>query len=158
MVHDCAQVEEYVRAGCTTHINNKICLPNGQPIPYDGTKQGLKVAIDTWWATQPTPALAAPAPAQTHIVFMQETPPHMDVRCMLPSQIEEVVETHILQVKEVANPAEEQEIPHDIFEVFATEKKQCEFKVSKLPEFVTPPADAQPHATSSDSTLLGPQF
>jgi hypothetical protein len=47
------------------------------------------------------------------------------------SQIEEVVETHILQVTEVANTAkEEPEFPQDIFQVLAT-KKKCEDKASK---------------------------
>ena len=91
-----------------------------------------------------------PTTAQTHIVFVQELPPHID-SCSAPtSQIEEVVKTHILQVKEAATIKEGQEFSHDILEVFAAERKHDDKKgkASKLSATSTEP-EAHP-ATSSN--------
>jgi hypothetical protein len=157
LIRDCAQVGEYLRAGRATHINGKIYLPNGQPIPNDGTRRGLKVAIDAWWAAQSTPA-PAPAPAQARVVFTREPPPHTDTRSAPTSRIEEVVESHILQVSQVINLAEEEpEFPHDIYEVFAAEKKKHEPKASKAPELATPPQHVNSR-TSSGNSRSAPQF
>ena len=66
----CRAMEDYIRSGRATMVNNHLHLPNFQPIPYDGTGRGIKASLDTWLATQtmPMPAPAPPA-AQTHIVF-----------------------------------------------------------------------------------------
>ena len=57
------------------------------------------------------------------------------------SLIEEVVESHIIQVVDTVVPAEDegQEFSHDIFEVFAAEKT----KPSKASELSAPPPPAQ---------------
>jgi hypothetical protein len=55
-----------------------------------------------------------------------------------PSHIEEIVETHILEIKEVSDVVEEEEkvtIPYDIFKVFATKKKKCNSRLSKFLEW-----------------------
>jgi len=51
------------------------------------------------------------------------------------------MESHILQITEAASldEDEDQEFSHDIFEVFATEKKKCGERASKAPELLAPP-------------------
>jgi hypothetical protein len=102
----------------------------------------------------------APAPAQAHVIFAWETPSHTDACSTTTSQIEEVMESHILQVSQVVNLAEEEEpeFLHNIYEVFATEKKKHKPKASKAPELVMPPQHIKTHTTSSGSFWLGPQF
>jgi hypothetical protein len=70
---------------------------------------------------------------------MCDPPPHITLRNASTSRIEEVIESHILQVREATNPNEEQEpeFSHDIFEVFAT-KKKCGDK-AKAPKLSAPP-------------------
>jgi hypothetical protein len=159
LIHDCAQVGEYLRAGQATHINSKIYLPNGQPIPNDGTQHGLKVAIDTWWAAQspsapaPAPALAL-APAQACVIFTWESPPHTDMCSAMTNWIKK-----ILEVSQVINIAKEElEFPHNLYEIFATEKKKHKSKASKAPKLVMPPQHIKPHNNNSSSSQLGPQF
>jgi len=48
----CALANEYIQSGHATYINNHIHLLNGQPVPFDGTQQGLKGSIDTWLTAQ----------------------------------------------------------------------------------------------------------
>jgi len=86
-----------------------------------------------------------PTTAQTRVVFAQEPPPHLDSRSTPTSWIEEVVKTHILQVKKAATDNKEQEFLHDILEVFATEKKKCNNKKGKAPELSAPPKESQAH-------------
>jgi hypothetical protein len=108
---------------------------------------------------QSSPALA-PAPAQARVVFAWETPPHTDAHSTTTSRIKEVMESHILQVSQVVNLAEEEEpeFPHNIYEVFAAERKKHEPKASKAPKLATPPQHVKTHATSSSSFRSGPQF
>ena len=64
------------------------------------------------------------------------------------SRIEEVIKSHILQIREAATPNEEQEEEYsqDIFKVFATEKKKCG---KALELSAPPPATPAPAAASS---------
>ena len=54
------------------------------------------------------------------------------------SRIERVVESHIIQVKETATPDDDEDkdnlFPHDIFKVFAAEKKKHCWDKAKAPE------------------------
>jgi hypothetical protein len=103
-------------------------------------------------------AQAAPAPttAQTRVVFAREPPPHTSSRAASTSQIEEVVETHILQIKEAA-PADNEEEPfsHDIFEVFTAEKKKRE---DKAPELSAPPLTTPTPAAAPSTTRPSAQY
>jgi hypothetical protein len=72
-----------------------------------------------------------------------------------------VVVSYILQVQEVTAPAEEEEneqVSHDIFEVFATEKKKREDKSSKVPKLTMPLQDPKNQASSSGAAKPSPQF
>ena len=87
------------------------------------------------------------APAQVCSVFTREQPPHFDTHNT--SQIEEVVESHIIQVADAIIPAEDkgQEFSHDIFKVFAAEKtkpsKASELSAPLLPvQAILPPINA----------------
>jgi hypothetical protein len=72
---------------------------------------------------------------------------------MLTSRIEEVVESHVIQVKETAAAPDDDDedddeyFSHDIFEVFAAEKKKCLGKAAKLS--APPPSTTAPTADSS---------
>jgi hypothetical protein len=152
-IHECPIGDDYVRSGHATIINGRIHLPNGQPIPFDGTRRGLKASIDSWLAVQAAPM---PTMAQTCVVFIQEPPPHTSPCATSTSQIEEVVETHILQIKEAA-PAdnEEEPFPHDIFEVFTAEKKKRE---DKAPELSAPPPTTPTPAAAPSMTRPNTQY
>lgn len=41
-------------------IDDRIHLPNGQPVPFDGSRQGLKANIDTWIAASAQHAVFGP--------------------------------------------------------------------------------------------------
>ena len=132
-IHTCTIVNEYVNSRCATVINDWVHLLNGQPIPYDGTNRGIKASIDSWLASQNT----QPA-SQSHTVFVHDPPPHFNSRNTSTSQIEEGIESHILQVRESATPNdEEEEFLHNIFEVFATKKKRSD--KAKAPKLLVPP-------------------
>ena len=136
-VCECPTAQEYVRSGHTIIIGERLHLPNGQPIPNDGTGRGLKNGIDSWLAAQPqvTPALAQ------QVAFMREAPPHLPTTFdnHAPSaRIEDVMEAHIVQVvstgqaEEDSDPDDEDAL--DIFQVFAAEKKKRETRRAKMPE------------------------
>ena len=152
-VCDCAIAGEYVKSGCASIVNDRIHLPNGQPVPFDGSRRGLKASIDTWLNSQIAPTAA---PAQSRAIFTRDTPPHFDPGNASTSRIEEVVESHVLQVKDSVT-TDEEEFPHDIFEVFATKKKQAD-KASKAPELSAPPLPTQAPNTSSGSTRPNTQY
>ena len=147
-IRECPIGDEYVRTGRATIINGRLHLPNGQPIPYNGTRRGLQASIDAWLAAQVAPA---PTTAQTCAVFTQDPPPHTDSRSLPTSRIEEIVESHILQVKEATTADEEQEFLHDILKVFTAEKKKRNDKKGKAPKLSAPSQEnqARPAAASN---------
>ena len=105
-MRECPAAEEYVDTGRAIVRDNRIHLPNGQPVPNDGTGHGIKASIDNWLTAQYSSQAAAPT-----------------------SRIEEVVETHILQVAEFSSPppadeSEDEAMDSDIFEVYAMQKKK----------------------------------
>jgi len=65
-VRDCALASEYVKSGHASIVNDRIHLPNGQPVPFDGSRRGLKASIDTWLNAQIAPTAV---PAQSRAVF-----------------------------------------------------------------------------------------
>jgi len=143
-LHSCPTLKDYVQTGRASWINDRIHLPNGQPVPFNGTRRGLKASIDAWLTAQ-----TAPAAAQSSAVFTCETPPHLNL-CNAPtSRIEEVIESHILQVREATATDEDQDqdFSHDIFKVFATKKR----KRGKAPEFSAPPPPTSAPASASST-------
>jgi hypothetical protein len=116
--------EEYVDSGRAVIVNHRIHLPNGQPVPNDGTGRGIKASIDNWLTAQYPSQVAAPT-----------------------ARIKEVVEAHILQVAEFSLPLpddESEDEPMDIFKVFATQKRKREGKAAKLPELIEPAVQTTP--------------
>ena len=97
--------------------------------------------------------MPASTPSQAHAGFARETPPHFDSRNTPTSCIEEVIESHMLQVKEADTPQEEEEFSHDISEVFAAKKKRGD-KATKVPKLATPPPTTP--APAASATSLGP--
>jgi type IV secretory pathway VirB10-like protein len=117
-LHKCPAVEEYINTGRVIIRDNWIHLPNGQPVPNDGTGHGIKASIDNWLTVQYLSQAVAPT-----------------------AWIKEVVETHILQVAEFSSPPAANELENeamDIFEVFTAQKKKQEDKVTKLPKLSRP--------------------
>ena len=127
----CAAANKYIQSGCATWINDRINLLNGQPVPFDSSRHGLKASIDAWLALQ---TAAAPTPAQNQAIITHNPLPHLNSH-NTSARIEEVIESHILQVRE-APTLDEEEFPQDIFKVFAAKKKKCS---DKAPELSAPP-------------------
>ena len=144
-LRSCTTANEYIQSGCASWINERIHLPNSQPVPFDSTRRGLKASIDVWLTLQTT---AAPTPAQATAVLMCDPLLHLGLHNTSTSQIEEVIESHILQVREATYPNEE-EFLHDIFKVFATKKKRG--NKAKAPELSAPPP-----ATSAPTSAANP--
>ena len=153
-LRQCSSAKEYLVSGRASLVGDRIHLPNGQPIPFDGTRQGLKASIDMWLTTQ-----NALTTAQTRTVFARDAPPHFDSHNTSNSRIEEVIESHILQVREATAPDDdEEEFSHDIFEVFAAEKKKRENKSSKALELSVPPPSTQASASGSGNIRPNMQY
>jgi hypothetical protein len=129
-------------SSCASLVSDQVHLPNGQPIPFNSTRQGLKASINAWLTSQTTSTLST---AQTRTIFTQDPPLHFNLRNTSTSHIEEVIESHILQVKGAITSEEQEDqeqFSHDIFKVFATKKKKHEAKASKAPELSTLPPTA----------------
>jgi len=73
------------------------------------------------------------------------------------SQIEEVVETHILQVKEATTIKEGQEFLHNILKVFATERKHNNRK-GKASELSATSTEPQAHPANSSNLQPNTQY
>jgi hypothetical protein len=144
-LRECPVAEEYVDTGRAIVHDNRIHLPNGQPVPNNGTGRRIKASIDNWLTAQYSSQTMAPT-----------------------ARIEEVVETHILQVAEFSSPPpanESEDKAMDIFEVFAAQKKKREDKVTKLPELSGPATQTTPAPLPttqpkppSASNKPGPQY
>ena len=96
---------------------------------------------------------------------MRDPPPHFDSRNTLASCIEEVMESHILQVKgEITSDEDKDEFPHNIFKVFAAKKKKHGAKAPELSapppaaQATTPPPLSQPCTTSSSDSCPNSQY
>jgi len=89
-VRECSFAEEYVHAGHAIICTGRIHLPNGNPIPNDGTQHGLKSSIDAWH-TACTAAASAPPPAPP---ALRDPPPHPTT----VSRFEEITDSFMLQV------------------------------------------------------------
>jgi len=150
-LRSCPTLNDYIQTSHASWINDRIHLPNGQPVPFDGMWHGLKVSIDTWLTAQ-----TAPAATQSSVVFTCETPPHLDLHNAPTSRIEEVIKSHILQVREATATDEDQDqdFSHNIFKVFATEKR----KRSKAPEFSAPPPPTSAPASTSSTPRSNVQY
>jgi len=147
-----AAANEYIQSGHATWINDRINLLNRQPVPFDSSRHGLKASIDTWLASQTATALT---PAQNQAIITHNPPPHLNSH-NTSARIEEVIESHILQVRE-APTLNKEEFLQDIFKVFAAEKKKCSDKAPKLSALppnspalaLTPAAQIPTHAPAT---------
>ena len=158
-IRECPMAQEYIRSGRALVSGDRLYLPNGQPIPNDGTGHGLRHGIDTWLAAQPQ-AQGTPAPTQ-QVSFACEAPPHFprsfDNRAPA-AHIEEVSETHIVQIVgmgQLDSDSDEDsdlEGPFDFFQVFATERKKRETRASKMPELRSSTRSSAPITYSAPAT------
>jgi hypothetical protein len=89
------------------------------------------------------------------VVLTRDPPPHLGLCNASTSQIEEVIELHILQVKEATSPDEE-EFSHDIFEVFATKKKHG--NKAKAPKLSAPPLATSAPASAANLSRANMQY
>jgi len=120
-LHECDTAIEYLNSRLATYENGWIHLPNGQPIPNDGTRHGIKNGIDAWHASRPQTQNSASRPATP----IRDIPPHTGACAATASWIEEVTESHVLQITDVAaydDGSDSDDEPIDIFEVFTTGK------------------------------------
>lgn len=151
-IRECTGAQEYVRSGRVIVVDDKLSLPNGHPIPYDGTRRGLKYSIDAWYGTQGQADSVPTHPAP----FSREAPPHAPTRPdtrTSSARIEEVAESHIVQiVGNEEDPESDNEKPFDFFQVFATEKKKRDTRRSKAPELLPPITSGDTTTSPSSST------
>jgi hypothetical protein len=113
--------------------NNYLYLPNGNPIPNDGSGRSLKHAINTWLTANSMAASDPPTSLPT--LTLRDKPPHLAYSFKIIKQ-----EAHMAQITEVME--EPMGKLYNMMEVFNTEKKKQQ---SKLPEVQTP-------ATSSNAS------
>ena len=116
---------EYVNTGQATVQNSCIHLPNGQPIPNDGSGRGLKHGIDTWLsANSATPeATTVPAQSSKPIPFQHDIPPHATLS--FEAIRSEVHMAQISNATDIEDPTSKDNSDgelYDLFEVLATEK------------------------------------
>ncbi|KAH9964920.1 hypothetical protein BC827DRAFT_1265610 [Russula dissimulans] len=129
-----------------------LTLPNGDPIPNDGSGRGLKHAIDTWLAANSV--IASDPPTSLLTLSPHDKPPHLAYSFEIVKQ-----EAHMAQITDVMD--EPMDKPMDELyniEVFNMERKK---RQSKLPE-VQPQApaassNASPQPTPDASRHM-PQF
>jgi len=160
-IHSCALANKYLQTRHTSWINDRLHLPNGQPVPFDSMRRRLKASIDAWLTAQSS---AASPPAQTQAILAHDPLPHLN-SCNASARIKEVIKSHILQVREVATPDEEV-FSQDIFKVFAAEKMKCPGKASEFSAPPPPPpapvpstsAPAQPPAAASSAPRSNMQY
>ena len=143
-VRRCPIAEEYYDAGRITIINERIFLPNGQPVPNDGSNRGLRHSIDAWLARQSSSNTPSTA---------RDPPPHASFAIQTHSQ--PVAKAHIVEITDsefIASDSgsDSEEDGLDIFGVFATERKKKQTKAAKLLEFTKSPSTAS--ATFAPST------
>ena len=141
-IKECPIAQEYIRSGKAVVIENRIHLPNGQPIPTNITGRNLQARIDTWIAG--TVAAAPTHPSEPS--FTREPPPHAahcfeiveDGSCGPPVQ-----QAHIVEIQDNGSEWDDDDNDDDddddevsdLFEVYATERRKRDAKVSQLPEF-----------------------
>jgi hypothetical protein len=66
-LRQCPTTKDYLVSGHASLVGNQVHLPNGQPIPFNGTRRGLKASINAWLTSQ---TASTPSTTQTHAVFM----------------------------------------------------------------------------------------
>jgi hypothetical protein len=161
-IRDCPGVKEYIDSGRALVKEDRLHLPDGGPIPNDGTGRGLRGSIDSWIARQYPPVANTPVQA----TYLREAPPPaaltLNPRNNSPSCLEEIIETNILQVFEVPNSNQEpgdesDDEPLDIFQVFAAEKKKREIRTTRVPE-LTEPTEGTIPTQPNNAIRPGPQY
>ena len=140
---------EYVNTGQATVQNSCIHLPNGQPIPNDGSGRGLKHGIDTWLsANSATPeATTAPTQSSKPIPFQCDIPPHATLS--FEAIRSEVHMAQISNTTDIEDPTSKDNSDgelYDLFEVLATEKADRRKRDTRKAQDIPPP---QPTSTSS---------
>ena len=146
-VRQCPIAEEYYNSGRVKIINERIHLPNGQPIPNDGSNRGLRHAIDTWSAQQSSSTTRDPPPHTSFAIQACNVHPQ-------PTTEAHIVEVSDQEPDDLSSEGEEDGL--DIFGVFAAEKKKKQAKAAKIPELVTPKRVTRSSSTlaSTDSSSL----
>jgi hypothetical protein len=134
-IRECPIAHEYVRTGRAVIINNRIHLPNGQPIPSNVAGWNLQAKIDACIAG--TTATAPTQPQASDSAPTRDSLPHSAHSLEIVREVvygESVRQAHIVEVQDV----EEDDEDTDLFEVYATERRKRNKKALQLPEFARP--------------------
>lgn len=132
-IKECPIAHEYVQTGKAVVINNRIHLPNGQPIPANIMGINLQAKIDAWIAG----TVAAVPTHPSDSTFSRKPPPHATHSFEIIGKItygESIRQAHIVEVQDVDDEQEDDDEDDDLFEVYATERRKCDTKASQLPE------------------------
>ena len=151
-VRRCPIAEEYFDAGRISIINERIYLPNGQPVPNDGLNRGLRHSIDAWLARQSS--------SNTSPSFTRDSPPHKTFAIQTCGTYPPLVaKAHIVEIADAESEdsgSDDEEDGLDIFGVFATERKKKLAKAAKLPELASPrktrSSDSSPSTSKTTPT------
>ena len=132
MLRKCLSALKYIRTYRVAMKDGCLYLPNGGPIPNNGSGCGLKQAIDTW-ATASSMLTPEPTPSLPQLPYHPSMPSSHDTLLHMSLSFEVVQhEAHMAQITDTADESSKE--IYNMFEVFATESKKCQFKPSKLPD------------------------
>ena len=137
LIKECPIAHEYVRTGRAVVINNRMHLPNGQPIPPNVTGVNLQAKIDVCLAGSATVTPTQPQTSDPTSTPARDPPPHAAHCFEIVRQVvygESVKQAHIVEVQDI----EEDEEDLDLFEVYAAERRKRNAKASQLPELARP--------------------
>jgi hypothetical protein len=159
-IRGCPAAEEYYQTGRVKIVSNRLHLPTGEPIPNDGRGLGLKASLDAWLAANAQPSSDTTMPAPQH-----DPPPHTTSYSfeILP---EPAVPTgaYITEEADLDSGSDDNAYSselYDMYEVFATKKKDSKPPKAPVPAPTSPPtrppvAAAPP--VSSTSMGRTPQY
>jgi len=98
-IHKCNLAKEYI---CSSHASihgGHIHLPNGDPVPNDGTGRGIQAGIDSWLASRSTStSVTPPSFAVLACNLLQHT------SLISTSRIEEIADSYTFQVAGASSP------------------------------------------------------
>ena len=136
-IRECSIAQEYVRTGRAVVINDRIHLPNGQPIPNDLPGGTLQFKLDTWAARN----LSTASNTTTSASFSRNSPPHATHSFEIifeNSYGPSVQQAHIVEIEDVDDEHECRNAIPDLFDVYATERRKRDAKAAKISELVHP--------------------
>ena len=153
-IRECSLAQEYVQSKKAIIINDRMHFANGQPITPDNPGRNLQAKIDAWLAGSTT----AVPPHTSDPTFKRDPPPHATHCFEIVSESsfgQPVPQAHIEEVspiEETIQRGDDGDEDVDLFEVFATERKKRNAKVTQLPELTPAKVSEKPEELTTSVT------